>query len=390
MGNSEIDFSRVKGGTDIVYLDHAATSWPKPQMTRDFVSAYLPFCVGNARGTHRLADLTTELIASTRRAIRHLFWPEADVVFVPSATYGLNLVMRGLGLGPGDLVMSTSFDHNAIARVTYLLQAEGVKILRVDTTRDAFPLEVLSTAKPRLVALTHSSNVTGSMVDIETIGRAARRSGAIVVVDAAQSLGKIPVTFDSSFVDFVIGAGHKGLGSLPGVGLVLLSPKAPLLSPLIAGGTGMHSEHLEMPSFIPERFEVGTLDTLAIVSLLGGVKELVTSGGVQSTKKHVAELLGWLADLRMPGLTWYAAPPEENSGVMSFTVDGQSPAQTVLQLESEFGIVARGGLHCAPIMHQSLGTFPLGTVRVSVGATNTRSDVEHFRYAVRNLVAKRN
>ena len=378
-----------------LYLDNAATSYPKPDSVYDAVNyALREIGVGPGRGGHRRGMAATRLVFEAREAVAALFGiaDSSRVVFTHSATEALNIALFGLLL-PGDHVVTTTMEHNSLVRPLHLLLERGVQVTWVEADRRGFvtAAQVAEALRPgtKLVALSHCSNVTGSVQPIAEIGRAARKAGAFFLVDAAQSAGMIPIDVPSLGIDLLAAPGHKGLLGPQGTG-VLYVAEGLELTPLIVGGTGGFSSGPEQPATMPERLESGTLDTPGIAGLKAGI-EFIREVGVEAIAAKEQRLIASLVEgLRaIPGVTCHGPlPGEPRGGVASFTVADTDPQEIGFRLDHDYDISVRVGLHCAPAAHRTIGTYPGGTVRVSPGYFTTDRDIEDFLAALREIVGK--
>ena len=380
----------------LVYLDNAATTYPKPESVYTAMDDFYRRHGGNAgRGSNPLARKSAALLDETRLLVAQ--WLDApDVVFAASATMALNTVILGAGLRAGDIVYTTPFEHNSVLRpLEYLRQSRGIDLRVLPFDKLTFTCDVAEIEqhfqldKPALVCLTQVSNVTGYMPPAAHIFKAARAANPAVItmVDGAQAAGLIPV--DMSLVDALVFSGHKSLYGPYGIaGIAFGSDWRP--QPLLHGGTGTVSESVEMPTSGPSRFEAGSHNVSALAGLNAAAKWLNATGCDAIHTKITdltARLVGALAAL--PGLELLLpVDMSQHHGVVSFTVDGVEPQalETVLGARD---IAVRAGLHCAPCMHRFMGTVARGgTVRVSPGYFNVEDDVTALTTLVQNTVAK--
>lgn len=378
-----------------LYLDNAATSFPKPESVYGAVNhALREIGVGPGRGGYRRGMEATRLVFEAREAVAALFGIDdsARVVFTHSATEALNLALFGL-LRPGDHVVTTTMEHNSLARPLHALEKRGVEVSRVEADRHGFvdPARMAAALRPatRLVALSHCSNVTGTIQPVAEIGAAARRNGALLLVDAAQSAGTIPIDAPGMGIDLLAAPGHKGLLGPQGTGILYVAGGIEL-TPLVVGGTGGYSSGAEQPDIMPERFESGTLNTPGIAGLRAGV-EFIRGIGVDAIRKKEAALVSLLLEglSEMPGVTCHGPEPGgPRGGIASFTVAGIDPQEIGFRLDRDYDISVRVGLHCAPSAHRTIGTYPGGTVRVSPGYFTTERDIDLFLTALREVVGK--
>jgi cysteine desulfurase / selenocysteine lyase len=377
----------------VIYLDHAATSFPKPPEVSEAIADLLAHRAGNpGRSGHALAVAAQAAVADTRRLLASFFGaPDPSrVVFALNATDALNTALWGL-LRPGDRVVTTSLEHNAMVRPLSALAERGVSVTRVpcapDGTLDPDDLaRALEAAPTRLVAMTHASNVCGTILPVREAARLAHRHGAVFLLDAAQTAGVLPIDVVEMGIDLLAFPGHKGLLGPTGTGGLYVSPEV-RLAPLRQGGTGTRSEEERQPETLPEALEAGTVNTVGIAGL-GAALRVVQGWGLARIQDHEAALATRLvAGLRdIPGVRVHGtADARRQVAVVSITVEGWEPVDLGAALDSAFGVAVRPGLHCAPVAHRTLGTFPRGTVRLSAGFTNTDGDIDQALAALRAL-----
>lgn len=378
-----------------IYLDNAATSFPKPEDVYLAVDSTLRHVAGSpGRGGHRGGIAAARLVLEAREAVCSLInVPDSSrLVFTHSATESLNIVVNGL-LRPGDHVVTSSMEHNSLARPLHCAAMRGVEVTRVPADSHGYvsPLAVAAVIRPdtRLVAITHCSNVTGTIQPVAEIGEITRSRGVLFLVDAAQSIGSLQLDVMEMGIDLLAAPGHKGLMGPPGTGILYVSDGV-ALEPLMVGGTGTASSSLEQPDGMPERFESGTMNAPALAGLAAGVA-FVVDVGVAAIYRHEASLVNRLMEglSGLPGIRLYGPLAGEARGsLVSFTVDGMDASQVGFILDHEFGIFVRTGLHCAPEAHRAIGTFPAGTVRVSPGYFTTMKDIEACLSAVEQIVRR--
>ncbi len=374
------------------YLDNAATTFPKPESVYRAMDEFMRQRAGNpGRGAHRLSLAANEVVDETRQLVARLFHaPNPNrVVFTANTTDAINLALHGL-LQPGDHVVTTSMEHNAVVRPLHTLMQQGVRVTRVPCAPDGSvePAQVLAAMRPdtRLVAMIHASNVTGIILPVESVGAAVRERGALFLVDAAQSAGVLPLDVQAMHIDLLAFPGHKGLFGPPGTGGLVVGERA-TLRPIRQGGTGTRSEEEEQPAMLPEGFETGTLNSAGIAGLGAGVR-FVLEQGTERIRAHetalVEKLLAGLRDI--PGLTLYGPTDVYRQvGVVSIRLAHWEPMDLGVALDQEFDISVRTGLHCAPLAHRTIGTLPTGTVRLAPGYFSTLDDVERVTDALRCL-----
>lgn len=378
-----------------IYLDNAATSFPKPPEVAAGVLDYIQNNGCNVnRGGYASAYGAAETVLETRERLCELFGFKNPhgVIFTANVTTSLNVVLKGL-FRAGDHLLVTAMEHNAVMRPLTQLEACGVSFSRIpcdDCGRLLLDrIEPLLRENTRAVVMTHASNVCGTLMPIEQVGEICRRRGITLIVDCAQTAGAVEIDMEKMQIDLLAFTAHKGLLAPQGLGGFLVSDElAAKIDPLIAGGTGSFS-HLEtMPEQLPDRFEPGTLNLPAIYGLnaaLGYIKKR----GIKNIRAHELEMLEKLTGgLRGDERVRIVAPllPEEKTGVLSLDFLGRDNAEIAYALDSEYGIMTRCGLHCAPNAHKTLGTYPQGTVRLSVGVFTTNEEIDYAVRAIRKLL----
>ncbi|MCM2359525.1 MAG: aminotransferase class V-fold PLP-dependent enzyme [Geobacteraceae bacterium] len=377
-----------------IYLDNAATTFPKPdQVYRAVEHALIHIGVAPGRGGYRRGIEATRLVFEAREAVAQLFGvgDSSRIVFTHSATESLNLAVGGL-LRAGDHVVSTTMEHNSLVRPLHRAAQQGVEVTWVEGDRSGFvdSRRIGAAIRPntRLVALSHCSNVTGVIQPVGEIGPLARQAGALFLVDAAQSAGCLPIDVAGMAIDLLAAPGHKGLYGVQGTGFLYVTEGVEL-TPLLVGGSGGHSTGPEPPETMPDRFESGTLNTPGIAGLKAGV-EFIRETGIENIRNRENALVGQLlAGLReMPAVTIHGPDaPERRGGVVSFTVAGCDPGEIGFRLDQDYDISVRVGLHCAYSAHRTIGTYPAGTVRVSPGYFNSEEEIAALLKALRKIVA---
>ncbi|WP_429886223.1 aminotransferase class V-fold PLP-dependent enzyme [Geoalkalibacter halelectricus] len=377
-----------------IYLDNAATSFPKPEAVVQAVSAALRDIGANpGRGGHQLVLKAGRIVFEAREAVAEFIGaPDATrIAFTANATEAINIGLFGL-LKAGDRVVTTTMEHNAVVRPLRALQERGVQVVKVPADPRGFvhPQEIRRACgeKTAMVILSHCSNVSGTLQPIEEIGPWCRREGILFFVDAAQSAGVFTLDVVDMGIDLLAVPGHKGLLGPQGTGFLYvregLNPQ-----PLIYGGTGGNSNSELPPEQMPERFEAGTLNTPGLAGLAAGIGFL-RRAGLAAVRAHEAELMSELiAGLeQIPGLRLHGPrEPRCHGAVLSLTLEGRDPAEIGFLLDREYGILTRVGLHCAPDAHRTLGTHPRGTVRLSPGYFNTLDEMRHVVSALAALAA---
>ncbi len=385
------------GNGRVCYLDHAATSWPKPRAVEEAVVACMTRSGGNpGRGSHRLALAAAEEVYRCREVAGELFGTAPErVIFTLHATHALNLIIKGI-MGRGGHALCSDMEHNAVLRPLYHLQEQGICTF---DTFETFPLAagrstemILASLAARLrsdsrmVVCAHASNICSAHLPIRAIGEFCRRRGLIFVVDASQSAGHCDIDMERDRIDALCVPGHKGLLGPQGTGMLLLGErfgKSRSMEPLMEGGNGMDSLSPVMAGDCPERFEPGTLATPVIAGLRAGMEHILAVGA-DTIGTRTTTLAGRLRDglLMLPRVTVHA--PHHAGAVVLFSVAGYSPEEVGRMLD-EHGICVRPGFHCSALGHRTLGTVGHGGVRASVGLTTTKKDVERLLDAVRSL-----
>lgn len=379
-----------------IYLDNAATSWPKPPTVYAAVERCLRELGAPAgRGVYREANEVARLVADTRRRVATLVGAEDPrrIAFAFNGTDALNLALHGL-LRPGDHVVTSVVEHNSVLRpLRYLEENRGVSVSRVRCNREGIvdPDEIRQAVSPqtRLIALVHASNVTGALQPIEHAGQIAKECGAFYLVDAAQTAGHLPLDVGQIGCDLLAAPGHKGLLGPLGVGVLYVGPHVEdELDSIRQGGTGSASEEDRQPQVLPDKYEAGNLNTPAIAGLGAGVAWLQERGVETvhaSTGKLTSRLLTGLQSIEGVRILG----PQDASrrvGVVSIAIAGCPPQEAAVLLDSAHRIQTRPGLHCAPLMHKALGTLEEGgTLRFSLGAWNTREEIDQTLAAVAEI-----
>jgi cysteine desulfurase family protein len=369
-----------------IYLDNAATSFPKPRAVIDAVVHYATEVPASAgRGAYREAVLAGEMLLDLRRRLCRLFNgrdPER-VIFGLNGTDALNLAIKG-SVRPGDHVITTWMDHNSVLRPLARLEEDGVvEVTRVRADAEGFvdPAGIRSAFRPttRLVVVTHASNVGGGLQPAAEIGRLARERGALFLLDAAQTMGSVPVDVEALCVDLLAFPGHKALMGPQGTG-VLWIRQGVELRPLREGGTGSRSDLAVQPDVLPDRFEPGAHNGPGLAGLLAAVTFLETIGieAVAARKREISrKLLDGFA--KIPGCRVHGpADPARRVPIFSVSFDGIDPAKVASALDERFEIKVRAGLHCAPLAHRAFGTSERGgAVRFSPGFFTTDEELVH-------------
>lgn len=378
-----------------IYLDHAATSWPKPAEVGEAMLQILNGPSANSgRGNHNMALNAGRTIFRTRMLLADLFHIENpnDIVFTSSTTEALNLAIKGC-LKPGDHVIATMIEHNSVRRpLEYLRRTRGIKVDYVAINQQGeLNLEDVEAAfrpETKLVVCAHSSNLLGSILPVGELSEITHKHGALLLVDAAQTAGNFPLDVRSLGIDLLAFPGHKGLLGPQGTGGLYIHPAVDL-EPLLHGGTGSQSEALEMPEVRPDRYEAGTLNTVGIAGLGAGV-QYVKSLGVERIYKQEWQLTQtMMAELEsIRGVTLLGPQlGKPRTGIVAFTVEGLDASEIAFQLDRNYGIAVRAGYHCTPLGHMTAGTSSGGAVRASVGCATSEEEISALVAAIQ-IIAK--
>ncbi len=367
----------------MIYMDNAATSWPKPDIVYNSVICCMKKYGANpGRSSHKMAIEAANILLYTREMLCELFdvTDPFSMIYTYNTTDSLNLAIKGI-LKEGDHVITSSMEHNSVLRPLKHLEKLGVQItiVQADSKGMVDPEDIKKAIKTntRLIVTTHASNVTGTLLPIEEIGNIARSFGIPYLVDAAQTAGVLPMSFSKLPVDLVAFPGHKGLLGPQGTG-VLYIRKGIELKPIRVGGTGSQSEELYQPDFLPDRYEAGTLNTPGIAGLGAGIQYILSKGQQKLLCQQIRLEKMFLDALsQIKNVTIYGPERlEERIGIISINIKDHDSSYISNILSENYGIATRGGLHCAPLAHQTIGTFHQGTVRFSPGIFNTLEDVK--------------
>ena len=387
-----------------IYLDNAATTFPKPeQVYQALDQANREYAVNAGRGSYALARKADSLIAETRKAIKLLAHAEdmAEVIFTPSATMACNQVLGGLPWSKEDVVYVSPYEHNAVMRVLHLLQKKyGFAIEELAIDKDTLELDLekikyqFMQEPPSVLCITHVSNVTGYVLPVEILSEMVWDWNTVVFVDGSQALGLVPVELQGSGIDFYVFAGHKTLyGPFRIGGYIQNSQKKPEI--VLAGGTGSNSLNLEMPEELPGRYEPGSMNIPAIMGLRAALREFgSTTEEMQSHRETISQKEKQLFDKmtqalsKIPEIQMYLPKnPQQQTGICSFTVEGYQSSDVGMILDEDYGIAVRCGYHCAPLIHKYLKDEGYGgTVRASVGQFHTEAEIELFVKAMEEIV----
>ncbi|WP_219834672.1 aminotransferase class V-fold PLP-dependent enzyme [Paenibacillus sp. R14(2021)] len=376
-----------------IYLDHAATSWPKPAAVIEAVKDAMEHDGANpGRGSHAMAMRASRILFDTRKSLAKLFRISNpnDIAFGLNTTMALNTAIKGFAK-PGDHVIATAVEHNSVRRPLEYLKRLGVIDVTYVEPNEAGELEaeqVEAAIQPntKLVVVNHSSNLLGSILPVEAIGEMTRRRGIKLLVDAAQTAGLLDIDVEAMGIDLLAFPGHKGLLGPQGTGGLYIHPDVDL-EPLMHGGTGSQSEAIEQPAVRPDRFEAGTHNTAGISGLKAGVQHVLheTVRNIHTkewalTQQMMQGLLE-VNDIRILG----PALGRPRTGIVSFVIPGADPSEIGFILDQHYNIAVRTGFHCTPLAHGTAGTLETGAIRASVGCFSTADEVETFVGAVKEI-----
>ena len=372
----------------MIYLDNGPTSFPKPRgMVAAMEECMMRDCGNPGRSGHEMSLQTGKAVFQARQTLAELFHIRDGerLVFTKNTTEALNLGLRGI-LKSGDHVITTSMEHNSVLRPLKFLERKGVSqsIIRGGRTGfvQASDIEKCITGKTRMIIITAASNVTGTRMPLEEIGRIARRQGILFMVDGAQGAGSMNLDVGKLCIDLLAFPGHKGLLGPQGTGGLYVGPDIDM-EPLMQGGTGTESRSRLQPRELPEGYESGTVNAPAIIGL-GYSAAYVNRIGVETIGQYEEALICRLEDrLReMPFVKSYGPEPSRKAGITLFNLEGCPAEDVTALLNRHYGIAVRGGYHCAGLAHKTIGTWETGAVRASVGPYNSPADVDALADAV--------
>ncbi len=376
---------------ELIYLDNAATAWPRPEAVFSAMKNYMEEIGGSpGRSGHRLSIEAARIVYNCRERLSRILGADDPlrIVFTKNATEALNLSITGL-LRPGDHVIASGMEHNSVMRPLRAFESSGVEISIVKCSPggelDPGDVEKEVRGNTRAVYLTHASNVTGGIMPVEEVGKIADDRGLVFCVDAAQTAGALEIDVNKMRIKLLAFTGHKSLLGPQGTGgLYLHESLEGKVKPLLRGGTGSSSESEEQPGFMPDIFEAGTLNTVGIAGLEAGAAYLLERG-VESVRSHETGLIERFLEkaAEIEGVKLYGSCDHHKMmPVISFNIEGMSPSDLSLKLDEEYGILSRPGLQCSPSAHRTIGTYPQGTVRISFGLFSSMDHVERAIEAI--------
>lgn len=377
-----------------IYFDNGSTSWPKAPGVAEAMSELLTRGAFNInRGNYEGAYEVEGLVLETREKLAKMFHCKDSkrVLFSPGITHSLNYFIKGF-LKAGDHVIVSGIEHNAVMRPLHQMEHCGIIYDIAQTAEDGNvteeAVEALVRLETKAVIISHASNVCGTVLPIEAIGQVCKKHDLFFVVDSAQSAGTIPIDMEKCGIDFLAFTGHKGLLGPQGIGGFLISEKLDAqMAPYLAGGTGSQSDSLDMPVNLPDKYESGTMNLPGIIGLHAALSYIEETGIEDIHDKKMELTAYFLEKLReFPNIRVVGKQDvQDRVAVVSLDFQGEDNAIIAFELEQNYGIMTRVGLHCAPIAHQSLHTYPQGTVRFAFSASNTKEEIDRCIDGFREL-----
>ena len=379
----------------IIYMDNAATSYPKPEAVYKAIDDFNRYVGGNpGRGSNQRTLKSGSVLVEAREALAQLFniTDSNQIAFMPNITEALNVGLKGI-LTRGDHVITTSMEHNSVARPLFYLAEQGIEWTAVQCDKDGSldPQDIKKAIKPntKLICMLHASNLTGTIMPIEAVGCIARDNGVLFMVDCAQSAGTLPIDVKKQNIDLLAFNGHKSLLGPQGTGGLYVKTGL-VIRPLKEGGTGSLSEYLTHPQMMPDLLESGTHNTPGIAGLLAGV-DFINQTGLDTIRNHEKKITRLLLDglKDIPGLTIYGPQEaDKQTAVAAFNLDGIDCGAVGMMLDYEYGIIMRSGTHCTPMAHKTLGTLNTGACRISPGLFTTEEEIIAVIRAIENIAAR--
>jgi cysteine desulfurase / selenocysteine lyase len=376
----------------MIYLDNAATSFPKPRAVIESMALCMTeYCANPGRAGHKMALKAASHIYEAREKIAEFFniKDPFNLSFTSNATMGLNYAIKG-SVRKGDHVITSSMEHNSVMRPLHKLKNDGLISLTViiaDDYGDINPDDVRRAIKPntRLIAMNHSSNVTGTVIPAEEIGKIAKEAGVMFLLDASQTAGTVKIDVEKMNIDLMALPGHKSLMGPQGTGILFVRDGSKV-STLIEGGTGSKSEDLVQPEMMPDKFESGTPNTPGIIGLMSGI-DYINEIGLENIYDHKMRLRKFFIEEleKNPAVIVYSKKDGVNTAVVSINIGEFDSSEVTHILDKEYDIATRSGIHCAPIAHKTIGTFERGTVRFSFSYFTTVDDINAALNAVNEI-----
>lgn len=376
----------------MIYLDNAATTFPKPEAVYDAVMDCMKnYCANPGRSGHKLAMKSAREIYDARENIAKLFNIDnpMNIVFTNNATDSLNLAIKGI-VNSGDHIITTSMEHNSVIRPIKALEKLGIENTIVQCDKDGFldvkDLEKAIKPNTKLIVTTHASNVCGTLIDIKTVSEIAKFHNILYLVDASQTAGVYNIDLKEVYADMLAAPGHKGLLGPQGTGILYIR-EGLNINILKEGGTGSKSEDLFQPDLFPDKYESGTHNTPGIAGLNEGVK-FILKEGINKIKEHEEELCRYMLERlnEVPNIKIYGTKnANERASVIAINIGNMDSGEITFLLDNEYDIATRSGIHCAPLAHKTLGTFEQGAVRFSMGYFNTKEEIDKAIEALKEI-----
>ncbi len=393
----QIRFTEGSGKMRDVYLDNAATSFPKAPGVGEAIKNFVEKSATNInRSGYNVGFTAEELVFETREMICDLvnFTKTENIIFTVNATTGLNILIKGV-LKPGDHCLVSSVEHNAVMRPLNQISQIGVECTRIPCDSkgklDVATIPKLIKSNTKAIIMTHASNVTGTILPLKEVGQICAKSDLYFIVDGSQTLGSLPINFTDAGIHALAFTGHKSLLGPQGIGGFVVSPiLADKIEPLICGGTGSLSEREEQPMILPDKFEAGTINLPGIAGLHQALKFIMQTG-IDAIRLHELELtqallggLKALPNIRIIG----SSEMKERTSLISIDCLKHDNADVAYTLQKEYGIRTRCGLHCAPAAHKTVDTFPQGTIRFSPGYFNTKKEMDYTISSLQKILTE--
>lgn len=378
-----------------IYFDNAATSYPKPAKVGESMLDYIQNVGSNVnRSGYKDAYKAEDILYETRQILCSMFngGDCKNVIFTANITTSLNIVLKGL-LKSGDHILTSSMEHNAVMRPLKQLSSSGISYDNIpcfsDGSLDTSSLNSMLKSNTKAVVMTHASNICGTLMPIAEVGKFCRENKLYFIVDSAQTAGLFPIDMEEMNIDVLTFTGHKALLGPQGIGgFILKEHMIDIIEPLILGGTGSISHTLDIPDFMPDRFESGTLNIPGIYGLNASLKYINEIGMDNILKKELSltgAFLDGISDI--PEIRIYGKTDTINrAAVVSIDIKERDPSDIAYILEDTYGIQTRVGLHCAPIAHQSLGSYPKGSIRFSFGHNNNLEEIKYCIQALKEII----
>jgi cysteine desulfurase family protein len=376
----------------MIYLDNAATTYPKPECVYDAIQNCMKnYCANPGRAGHKMAMRAGREIYDARENIAKLFNIDnpMNIIFTHNATDSLNLAIKGC-VKKGDHIITTSMEHNSVIRPIKSLEEKGIENTVVSCDKEGFLniADIEKAIKPntKLIVTTHASNVCGTLIDIKGVGEIAKKHNIIYLVDASQTAGVYDIDVKAQHIDMLAAPGHKCLLGPQGTGILYVRDGL-ILNILKEGGTGSQSEDLFQPDLIPDKYESGTHNTPGIAGLNEGVK-FILEEGIDKIRHHEEELCQYMLDRleEVPNICIYGPKDsKKRAAVISINIKNIDSGEITFLLDSEYNIATRSGIHCSPLAHKTLGTLEQGAVRFSLGYFNTKEEIDAAISALKEI-----